>query len=267
MIALNVERSLISRIGKEGWDAVPNEEREGLSDPAPAQEDYRQSLAEVFRVKLQRGHGLSSVHGGGGEQEDPDEALPGIAEILERDDFQRFVEAQITWDRAMAEALVEAGRASADATIVGVMGRGHMERRHGVPHQLAELGEQKVAVLLPVEIGEACEAVTPGLADAIFLVKPSEELYDSSPKPRLGVMIETVKAGVKIVEVVPGSVAEASGLVAGDVITHAAGLPVSTSSQLVEIILRQAPGTWLPLDIRRDGEERPIVAKFPSWAE
>jgi uncharacterized iron-regulated protein len=36
MIALNVERSLVARVGREGWEAVPPSEREGLSDPAPA---------------------------------------------------------------------------------------------------------------------------------------------------------------------------------------------------------------------------------------
>src|SRR5215510_4561252 len=36
MIALNVERSLVARVGREGWAAVPSSEREGLPDPAPA---------------------------------------------------------------------------------------------------------------------------------------------------------------------------------------------------------------------------------------
>jgi len=35
MIALNVERKLVSRVGQQGWEGVPAAEREGLSDPAP----------------------------------------------------------------------------------------------------------------------------------------------------------------------------------------------------------------------------------------
>src|SRR5262245_29654498 len=34
MVALNVERSLVSRVGREGWAAVPPDAREGLTDPA-----------------------------------------------------------------------------------------------------------------------------------------------------------------------------------------------------------------------------------------
>src|ERR1700730_1922164 len=41
MIAMNVERTLVSRVGKEGWEAVPAAEREGLSNPAPASPAYQ----------------------------------------------------------------------------------------------------------------------------------------------------------------------------------------------------------------------------------
>jgi hypothetical protein len=34
----------------------------------------------------------------------------------------------------------------------------------------------------------------------------------------------------------------------------------------VEIVSRQAPGTWLPLSIRRDGQEIDLIAKFPPRA-
>ena len=36
MKALNVERNLVAKVGQQGWEAVPNSEREGVSDPAPA---------------------------------------------------------------------------------------------------------------------------------------------------------------------------------------------------------------------------------------
>ena len=35
-------------------------------------------------------------------------------------------------------------------------------------------------------------------------------------------------------------------------------------SELIEIIQRQAPGTWLPLELKRGGEKRRLVAKFPA---
>ena len=68
---------------------------------------------------------------------EPDEAA--LADAMKEPQFQRFVEAQLTWDRAMAEALAGAKRTFSDATIVGVLGSGHVQDGYGVPHQLKDL--------------------------------------------------------------------------------------------------------------------------------
>ena len=47
MKALNVERSLVAKVGQQGWEAVPVAEREGVSDPAPASQAYQRDLARV----------------------------------------------------------------------------------------------------------------------------------------------------------------------------------------------------------------------------
>lgn len=52
--ALNVERALVRRVGREGWDSVPEEERRGLSAPAPALPAYLDRLAETYGEHLQR---------------------------------------------------------------------------------------------------------------------------------------------------------------------------------------------------------------------
>lgn len=256
MVALNVDRGLISRVGREGWRAVPQEAREGLSDPAPASQAYRRSLAQVFQAKLQR----AAAH------QDSEEA-PDLAAILGRDDFGRFVEAQSTWDRAMAEALATARADNPDALVVGVLGRGHIDRGHGVPHQLADLGQTEVSILVPVETGSACQALEADVADAAFLLGPDDQATEEPAKPRLGVMIEAADGGIRVMDVIAGSVAEQAGLLVGDLITTAAALPVARPAELVEIIQRQAPGTWLPLDVRRDSQDRQLVAKFPSSFE
>jgi S1-C subfamily serine protease len=59
-------------------------------------------------------------------------------------------------------------------------------------------------------------------------------------------------------------VAEVTGLKAGDHVVRAAGLETRIPDDLVDIVGRQAPGTWLPLSIRRDGQEIDLVAKFPT---
>ncbi len=259
MVALNVERQMVARVGKEGWDALEADEREGLSDPAPASEAYRRALAGVYATKQKRG--LNEPSG------DQESAAGDLSEVLSDPKFERFVEAQLTWDRAMAEALFKASRANPNALIVGVMGRGHLEHGHGVPHQLKALGEESVAVLLPVEVDEACDTIDTGLADALFVLAAEGQASEEPVKPRLGVMIEETQAGVRVLDVIDGSVAEATGLLPGDIILRAASFPISKISELIEIIQRQAPGTLLPLELQRDGKTLSLVAEFPSEFE
>jgi len=255
VVALNVERSLISRIGAEGLDAVPEAEREGVGRPPPAPEAYRRQLAKAY---LGHQSGPASAHGGAAE---PADEQPDIEAVLDDPAFARFVEAQQFWDRAMGEAVESATGIAGVTQVVGIIGRGHMEFGHGVPDQLRDLGVDDTAVLLPSAVGEDCAETAPGLARAVFLVDPVAE-QTGPPRLRLGVYIETSDGGARVEKVVEDSVAAATGLAAGDLIVEAAGSPISSAADLIETIGRQAPGTWLPLSVERDGERMDMVAKF-----
>lgn len=253
MVALNVSHALVSRVGREGWRAVPKAERLGIGDPAPASAAYRRELAETY---------AASAHSG--ETSGKTDKEPDIGKILKSAAFDRFVDAQLTWDRAMAEALVRASRRHPGALVVGIVGAGHIRNRYGIPHQLADLGIQDVSVLLPVDAGEACETTDAALADALFVVVPADKEEPAPAKPRLGVLIADADDGVRVRRVLADSVAAAAGLKKDDVILSAAGFRVRKTGELIDIIARQAPGTWLPLRLRRDGRETDAVAKFPQ---
>ncbi len=144
MIAINVQRELVQRVGDVGWSNVPDSEREGVSDPAPALEPYLHELAYIFLIK--RAGNLGHDHSGFGDFEFDEEDL---REVLTDPAFQRFAEAQSTWDRAMAEGLV-AGISKHQASLaVGIMGSGHVEYGHGVAHQLKDLEVATVATTHP----------------------------------------------------------------------------------------------------------------------
>jgi uncharacterized iron-regulated protein len=262
MVALNVERSLVARVGQDGWQAVPVAEREGLSDPAPASEGYQRELARVFAVKKALGpEGLERAPTSHEPPPpEPDEAA--LADAMKQPQFKRFVEAQLTWDRAMAEALAAAKRKFADATVVGILGAGHVEEGYGVPHQLEALGIAGTSSLIPASVDEACKVVGTAYADAVFTL-PHQEEAAPPERPRLGVLLAQGNGAPQINRVVGDSVAEAAGLKAGDDVVRAAGLEMQKPDDLVEVVGRQAPGTWLPLSIRRDGQEIDVVAKFP----
>ncbi len=238
MVALNVERDLVRSVRVEGFDSVAPEKREGVSQPAPAAEGYLERLFTYYKQ-----------HPENGEAKREDAA------------FWRFVEAQLVWDRAMAQALVDAAKRHPDALVIGIMGSGHVERGDGVQHQIEALGIKRIASLVPWDHGADCTDFKPGFATAAFgLPAP---LATPAP-PLLGVRIEAVAGGVKVAEVSTGSVAEAAGLRTGDVLFEVAGTSVSDPGEVRSIVTRIEPGTWLPLKARREHETLELTAKFPA---
>ncbi|QCG88550.1 PDZ domain-containing protein [Azospirillum sp. TSH100] len=243
VVALNVERSLIGRTARNGWAAIPEAEREGVGNPAAPTEAYRNRLTETLAAH-DRSEARSTA-----PADSPDSAA------------KRFIEAQGVWDRAMAEKIAETRRTTG-RSVVGILGEGHVARRDGVPHQLADLGIVDSAILLPWDADRDCDDLDGRIADAVFGLGLARE--DAEPqRPKLGVQLEPGPEGITVGTVSSGSVAAVAGLRTGDRILVAAGTPVRAPADLVAVIRRQAPGTWLPLTIRRDGAEQELVAKFP----
>ncbi|MEM8571295.1 MAG: ChaN family lipoprotein [Pseudomonadota bacterium] len=127
MVALNVPRPLVSKIGRDGWSALPPEDAGWFSPAVPASAGYRRYLFEMT----------------GGRRPDRKAQSP--------DDpaFDRFVRAQQVWDRSFACTIVERLAATPGAHIAGIIGRGHLEYRFGVVEQLASLDVLDVIVALP----------------------------------------------------------------------------------------------------------------------
>lgn len=250
MVALNVERALVSRVGREGWDAVPDDAREGVGTPAPASEAYVAALARVYE-----------------SHRPPSAATEAEAPAPDETALRRFVEAQATWDRAMAEAIAAAHARPGRPLVVAIVGRGHVEYGFGIPHQLADLGLDGAATLVTWPAGRDCaELVLEGgiaVADAVFAL--AADLPASAAQgPRLGVRLTHADDGVRIAEVTADSAAAAAGLKAGDIVREAAGRPVGRPGDLVAAVRLQPYGTWLPLTIERDGARLDLIAKFPA---
>ncbi|WP_299134601.1 ChaN family lipoprotein [uncultured Amaricoccus sp.] len=125
--ALNVDRPIVSLVGRDGWGALPEAERAWMTPARPAGAAYRRYLFEVT----------------GGARPDRKAAS------AEDPAFDRFVRAQQTWDRAFACAIATALADRPGALVVGLIGRGHLEYGHGTPDQLADLGVAPVIVALP----------------------------------------------------------------------------------------------------------------------
>ena len=205
IVALNVNRELVREVGEKGWKAIPAERREGVSDPSPPNPAYREQLRSWF------------------EQHGNDSGKDPAA-------FERFVEAQLTWDRAFADALAGAADRTPGALVVGIIGSGHLLNGYGVPHQLRAKGAGTAKVWLPVSSETDCSELPASLADAVFSIGP----VSSVETPRLGVLLDEETSGPRVREVVSGSVAERAGVQRGDRVVTAAGLRMASVSELID---------------------------------
>lgn len=247
MLALNVDKGLISEVRQKGWSAIPVDRRQGVTDWAPPSREYLEMLAGSF---LQHQSPQGPHHGAQG------------IETLQGPIFKRFVEGQQLWDRAMADRIAAALKGERAPLIVAVMGSGHMMYGFGVPHQLKDLGVTRFTALVPWDSQISCEDMREGFADAVFGL-PSAPAKADDDHPRLGVYLEPAQQGVRITQVMPDSVAAATTLQAGDVIENLAGRRVVEVADVVGTVRRIEPGTWLPLVVRRDGKRLELTAKFP----
>ena len=250
MIALNVNRSFFNEVQHKGWAAIPQAQRQGITDPAVPQRAYLEMLAGSFVQHHQGPHGR--------DEKNMSEFSPE-----EKKGFQRFVEGQQLWDRAMAQGIADVALRDKAPLIVGIMGSGHMMNGFGVPHQLAALGVEKVAASVPWDQQLSCEDLVPGFAYAVFGLQPPLSTAEAA-KPHLGVYLEPAAKGMKVVKVVEHSIAEASGIAVGDHIVELAGMPVKNMSDVVVAVQNMVPGTWLPLSVERNDKRIDIVAKFPA---
>lgn len=256
MRALNIDIGLRKAVTAKGFDGVPEKEREGVARPAPPAPEYLEFLLPIYQQHERSGHQSAGKH-----------QKPGIYDP----DFLRFVVSQQLWDRAMAQeihAVLNSYDRKKKPLVVGVMGSGHILKGFGVPHQLKDLGTSKIASLLPWDTNRPCKLLVEGYADAVFGLTPMSSPSASPPQQRLGIGFEFGKKteGALVLQVEPKSIAESAGLQPGDVILEMAGSKVRDSGEVIATVKHQAPGTWLPLKVLREGVIVEVIAKFPLLA-
>lgn len=251
MRALNIESSLRRKVTENGFDNVSEEEREGVTRPAEPSTEYLDFLLPIYKRH---------------DRTDKKEE-----EISYNDpDFRRFISGQQLWDRAMAQfifAALDESSEPGESLVVGIMGTGHIVHGYGVPHQLRDLGVQDVFSLLPWDTSKSCNQFVNGVADAVFGVMPYVSQSTQPMRQRLGIRFEIAQGGAHVLQVEPGSIAEAADIQAADVIIQIAGLEIKDTDDVINVVQRHAPGTWLPLTVKRGDDVMEIIAKFPALVD
>lgn len=252
MQALNIDTRLRKQVSKKGFDSVPENEREGVTRPAPPTPGYLDFLLPIYELH-ERKHKKKERN----NRYDPD--------------FLRFVVGQQLWDGAMAQAIhatLSTQEQGKSPLVVGIMGSGHILHGFGVPHQLKDLGVAKITTWLPWDTNRSCRQLVAGYADAVFGISPFA--VETTPlRQRLGIRYEIAleAGGARVLQVEKGSIAEAANMLEDDLIIEIAGLSVKELGDIITVIKRQAPGTWLPLRVKRGNDEIELVAKFPALVQ
>lgn len=177
--------------------------------------------------------------------------------------FDRFYQAQVSWDETMAESAAAAlDAAPGKAVLVVLAGSMHVKGFYGMPERVRRRNGLDYRVVLPLEREEFPEAGLPlGMgrpADYVLFTGPSP----TEPPGRLGVELRGGDAMVKTVS--PGGAAAQAGLEAGDVLLSVDGAPVADLVDLRLALEGRAAGTSVRLRWRRGTEEREASATLAA---
>jgi uncharacterized iron-regulated protein len=217
MVALNAPRELTEKVAKVGLEGLNGQERERLpKEIDKSDEAYRQRIRKVFN-------------------EHP-EATGG--------DFERFWEAQLVWDEAMAERVSEYLSTHAEKAMVVIAGSGHVEFGSGIPNRVRRrLPQVQTAILITADKPQTKQH----LAD-YFLVSKKEVL---PPAPKMGIVME-LRDGVRVKNVTRGGPAADSGIKPKDRIVAIGGEEVKSIGDARLALLNQKPGDHVVMHIQRD---------------
>jgi uncharacterized iron-regulated protein len=231
VIALNVPRELTERVAKLGIDGLGEADRQALPQEFDRSDlAYEQRLREVFAHHPHQ----------------------------DRQEFQRFLEAQLLWDEGMAQRAAEFLVANPEHRLVILAGSGHLMHGYGIPNRLARRLPLRQRVILPAGQVE----LAPGVADYLLFAGNAE----LPPAGLLGVRLEepaktggqdetgSVKEGrgVEVAEAIAGGAAERAGIRKGDRILEVAGRTIATYADLKIALLDRPPGETVSVRVGRD---------------
>jgi aminopeptidase N len=216
VIALNLPREIVDKVGKDGLDSLTEEEKRAIpqhmdfSDTA-----YKSRLKDVFAA----------------HSNTPDKI------------FEFFYQAQILWDETMAESVSRFLNNDPDFRMVVFTGSGHLEYGSGIPKRVYRRNGSSYAIVL----NDA--DIQKGIAD--FIVFPEPVTAPKAPKLMVYLKIEDGKP--QIAAFVQDSVSETAGLKVDDRIVALDGKPVNSIEDVKVALVFKHSGDTINVKIQRPG--------------
>jgi uncharacterized iron-regulated protein len=214
VIALNVRREIVEKVGKSGLDSLSKEEKQEIpaeldgSDP-----QYRERLKEIF---------AAHEHG-------------------ENKNFEFFYQAQMLWDETMAESIDRFLKRNRDYRMVVLAGAGHVQYRSGIPKRAFKKNGLDYAIVL------SDAEVEQDIADYIIFPEPEKVIT----APKLMVLIEDKDQTVRVKGFSKDSVSEKAGVKLEDAIVALDGQPVNSIEDIKIALFFKNAGDSIMVKTRR----------------
>ena len=239
LYALNAPRDIITKIRKEGWNALSEQEKKIVPEPDLSNGDHRILMRATF------------------ENIDMPPQMKGMGLDMMFDGLYR---AQVAWDEVMAANTIKAWKEE-NRKVVVLAGSGHLLYNLGINRIVSEKVGQEFKTVLCVEIphGEETVQVARSLADYIFGISEEEKPVF----PSFGLAFKKIK-GMKnlVLERKPvNGVALNSDFEKGDVILFVDGKSFMDINDLRIYLAQFSWGDEINFHILRNGEEKDIQLK------
>jgi len=235
MYALNTPRDVVRAVRRKGLENLNEEEARHVP---PSIDTASAEHLRLFRAMF---------------EEDADDDFHAA---LPEAELRAMFEAQCTWDATMGHSAVQALRRDDDprAILVVMVGAGHVAYDLGIQRQARQWFDGRMASILPVSVGDACEPeheVQASYADFVWGVPPAEQPFH----PFLGLSTTESDGRRKVIHVSPDSPAERAGFAPGDVLLSMDGQDLSNQRTLKRLTAEKQWGDRAVFAISR-GDER-----------
>jgi len=179
-------------------------------------------------------------------------------------DAETFIRVQNLWDNTMARSLVEylTQPTHENDHVLILAGGNHIRYGYGIPRRAYQLHPLSYSLVgnHEIEVDDSKQDRFMDVTLPELPLLPYDYLlynrYEAGPQHmRLGVLLEQHDDGVVIGKVMPGSLAEAGGILAQDRIVSLNGEQVSEPFDVIYTLRQQHPGNTVLLEIERQGDK------------
>lgn len=236
LIALNAPKDLVDEVREKGLEGLPPDRKKDLPE-IDRKDPYHRAYFKAF----------FKAH--------------------DRKEFERFYDVSLLWEETMAERIADYLKGEKGRKMIVLAGSGHVKYGMGIPRKVfRRLPEPYTIVLLTVSREALTKEEVRKKGIVLMDVSPPKlplyaadfvwvTGYEKVKRPRLGISVRDKDGKVVIAEVLPGSVAERSGIRKGDIVKRLDGKAVKDSIDLIYRIRSKGFGEEGTMVVERKGRE------------